>query len=298
MKTLFFIMLIPIVYLIYFCQPGNRKDNEGLFFRENLLAWCIVPFDSVKRSPEERSAMLNELGFTQFAYDWREEHLPTFRTEIATLREYNISLNAVWFWINGNQENLLDSTNEFLLSVIKEENVNTELWVCFNNTFFEGLSDSECLDKAVGAVKVIHQRAGESGCSIALYNHGDWFGEPENQIRIIEESGLSDIKIIYNFHHAHHQIERFPELLEIMMPYLGTVNINGMTKGGPKILAVGSGDEEQNMMEILKKSGFNGNIGILGHTEGEDVKVVLERSLHGLNEVLLRMKDIDTLNKN
>ena len=295
MKTSFIFMYFPVVFLVSSCHTAAKTGNEGLFSKENLVAWCIVPFDAEKRSPEERALMLKDLGITQFAYDWREEHLPTFKEEINVLGRQNIDLKSVWFWINGNQENILDSTNEFLLASLKEGNVKTELWVCFNNTFFEGLSDSECLDKAIIAIKIIHQRAMDAGCSIALYNHGDWFGEPENQVRIIEGSGLKDIRIVYNFHHAHLQISRFPELLDLMMPYLGTVNINGMTQGGPKILPIGTGDEEQKMIEILKKSGFNGSIGILGHTEGEDIKLVLERNINGLKSLLRKMNETEAL---
>ena len=41
-----------------------------------------MPFDSKKRGPEERAAMLERLGFKRFAYDWRTEHIPTFDAEI------------------------------------------------------------------------------------------------------------------------------------------------------------------------------------------------------------------------
>jgi len=41
----------------------------------------------------------------------------------------------------------------------------------------------------------------------------------------------------------------------------------------------------------LKRSGFDGNIGIIGHVEDEDVKTVLERNLSGLRSILERMGD-------
>src|SRR5262245_34288462 len=67
-------------------EAANRRarpDRRGaaadaanrLFVRDNLVAWCIVPFDSQKRGPEERAAMLQRLGFRHFAYDWRAEHI-------------------------------------------------------------------------------------------------------------------------------------------------------------------------------------------------------------------------------
>lgn len=57
-------------------QPRPTENDKSLFARDNLVAWCIVPFDAKKRGPEERAAMLKRLGFTRFAYDWRAEHIP------------------------------------------------------------------------------------------------------------------------------------------------------------------------------------------------------------------------------
>ena len=56
--------------------PRQAQGSGGLFERDNLVAWCIVPFDAKKRGPEERAEMLHRLGFLRFAYDWRDEHLP------------------------------------------------------------------------------------------------------------------------------------------------------------------------------------------------------------------------------
>jgi hypothetical protein len=36
------------------------------------------------------------------------------------------------------------------------------------------------------------------------------------------------------------------------------------------------------MLSIIRASGYSGPIGIIGHTEGEDIRVVLERNLKGL----------------
>ena len=67
-------------------NPAANKPQPSLR-RDNLVAWCIVPFDAKKRGPEERAAMLERLGFKHFAYDWRAEHIPTFDAEIEALEE-------------------------------------------------------------------------------------------------------------------------------------------------------------------------------------------------------------------
>ena len=70
-----------------------------------------------------------------------------------------------------------------------------------------------------------------------------------------------------------------------MLPYLSAVNINGMRAEGPKIITLGEGDRELEMLRIIRDSGYQGPIGILGHTEGEDIRVVLERNLAGLEKL-------------
>lgn len=274
------------------CQSKREVAKNGLLFaRENLVAWCIVPFDSVNRTPEERATMLNELGFTQMAYDWREQHLPSFPDEIKALNAHNIKLKSVWMWIDIDSGDMLDENNEKLLDIIKQNSVKTDIWLGFSNRYFEGYSDEAKLERAASAVKYIEERAKALGCTISLYNHGDWFGDPLNQVRIIEAIGSKDIGIVYNFHHAHDQIEQYPELLSKMLPYLKTVNLDGMKVGGPKILPLGQGDHEMEMLKTLKSSGYNGSIGILGHVENEDVKIVLERNLEGLKSLLKKMDE-------
>ena len=268
----------------------SKKSYPYLFAMENLVAWCIVPFDSRERSHEERAQMLNDLGIRQLAYDWRPEHLLTFPEEITVLMDHGIKLRSVWFWIDGT-ENIIDEQNERILKILEEQQVQTELWVSFNDQFFDGLGDEDKLSKAVFAVRNISGQAREIGCNIALYNHGGWFGDPVNQVKIIQALPDEQIGIVYNFHHGHTQIDEFGKLMNIMKPYLTAVNINGMSVNGPKILPVGQGDSEFEMLSILKRSGFDGNIGIIGHVEDVDVKTVLERNLSGLRSILERMGD-------
>ncbi len=287
--------LVLSLLLISCSTQKKRGVNDKLFNKENLVAWCVVPFDSAERTPEERADMLKELGFTQFAYDWRLKHLATFPDEIKALHEHGIKLTSVWLWIDTDSGKILDDANEQLLDIIRRNNVKTDFWLGFSNKHFEGLTDEQKLEKAVASVTYIEARAKELGCTISLYNHGDWFGEPANQVKIIEKLGSKDVGIVYNFHHAHLQVREFPNLLSQMLPYLRTVNLNGMRVAGPKILTIGEGDEEASMLKTLKDSGYNGLIGIICHIETEDAKVVLERNLNGLKSILVAMGEKDAL---
>ncbi|MCK5691288.1 MAG: sugar phosphate isomerase/epimerase [Bacteroidales bacterium] len=266
------------------CTTG-RSGEDKLFEKENLVAWCIVPFDSESRTPQERAEMLNELGLTQIAYDYRDEHIPSFKEEIEVLKDHNIKLSAVWLWVDPRWEEPLNDAGREVFDILRETGTQTEIWVGFPDNAFEGISDEESLSRSEEAVKEILQEAEDIGCTLALYNHGGWFGEPVNLIRIIESVGSEKIRIVYNFHHAHHQVDQFEALLQKMLPYLSTININGMKVEGPKIISLGDGDRELEMLSIIRASGYSGPIGILGHTEGEDIRVVLERNLKGLEQL-------------
>ncbi len=267
-------------------QAVNNTDSAtDIFEKDNLVAWCVVPFDSLQRGPYERAQMLHDLGFTKFAYDWREQHLPTFAEEVQAMQSHGIELSAVWWWIDGQGDSLLNASNRQLLHYLDSLNLACDIWMSFDERFFHGLEDSAKLQKAVSSIQQLHAIVDPLNLRLQLYNHGEWFGNPVNQVEIIEASGLNDVGIVYNFHHAHKQMDDFPHLLKIMKSYLSCVNINGMRENGPQILTVGEGDQEKAMLQALVEADYRGYIGIIGHLENEDVEVVLKRNLEGLREL-------------
>ncbi|MFM7564924.1 MAG: hypothetical protein ACKO81_18065, partial [Planctomycetota bacterium] len=82
----------------------SATESGSPFVRERLVAWCIVPFDSQKRTPEQRAEMLRELGLRRLAYDYRAEHVATFEGEILALQAAGIELTAWWFPTELNDE--------------------------------------------------------------------------------------------------------------------------------------------------------------------------------------------------
>ena len=135
-------------------------------------------------------------------------------------------------------------------------------------------------------VSYLSNEADKIDCKIGLYNHGGWFGNPDNLVKIIQSLPNQDIGVIFNFHHAHSLLGNYNDLVKNMVPYLWAVNLNGMKTGGPKILTIGKGEEEKNMIEILKSNGFKGPWGILGHKADEDVEKVLLENLEGLKSIM------------
>ncbi|MBM3978727.1 MAG: TIM barrel protein [Planctomycetes bacterium] len=252
-----------------------------MYAQDNLVAWCIVPFDAKKRGPAARVEMLQKLGFKKYAYDWRAEHLPTFDEEVVLLKEAQIELTAVWFPAN------LGPDAQKLLAVLKKHEIKTQLWITTGEP--AGADKAAKVASAAKAIKPIAEEAAKHGCTVALYNHGGWFGEPANQIAIIEELKLKNVGIVYNQHHGHDHFDTFPELLKQMKPHLLALNLNGSVKGGDKagkkIAPLGAGELDVQLLKEIRASGYAGPVGVLGHTQ-DDAAERLADNLDGLKWLL------------
>lgn len=262
----------------------------GLFAKTNLVAWCIVPFDAKKRGPEERAAMLEQLGLKRLAYDYRAEHIPTFDTEISALKKHGIELTAWWFPTSLNDEARL------IIEVCRRNQVSPQLWVTGGGAPAKSAEEQAArVEAEAKRIAEIAVAAKAIGSTVGLYNHGSWFGEPENQIAIIERlkrDGITNVGIVYNQHHGHDHLARFPALLATMKPYLLVLNLNGMAAGGDKaglkILPIGQGGLDLELLTTIQLSGWQGPIGILNHTD-EDAEARLRDNLQGLAWITVQL---------
>jgi sugar phosphate isomerase/epimerase len=259
---------------------AKKADGKSLFARENLVAWCIVPFDKAQRTPAERAQMLAKMGVKRLAYDWRDQHLPTWDEELDQLKKHGIELTALWFPAGLNEQ------ARVLLDGLERHKVTTQLWVSAG--IEPGNDQAKGVQQGADLIRPIAKEAARIGSTVALYNHGGWFGEPENQIQIVEKlkaEGVTNVGIVYNLHHGHDHLDRFPAMLEKMKPYLMALNLNGMTKGGDKvgkkILPIGQGDLDLQLLKTIRDSGYTGPIGILNHTD-EDAEGRLLDNVEGL----------------
>jgi sugar phosphate isomerase/epimerase len=270
-------------------NEASRGESPAtrLFARDRLVAWCIVPFDRKKRGPVERVEMLHRLGFRHYAYDWRDEHLPTFDTEIAELQRHGIELTAVWF-------PALDAHGRELLAVLKKRGIKTQLWVTGGGGPTKTPEEQRARILAeADRIRPIAEAATAQDCTVALYNHGGWFGEPENQLAILEALKNPAVGIVYNLHHGHSHVDHFSDLLKKLRPHLLALNLNGMARDGDrqgrKILPLGAGDLDLALLKTIQESGYTGLIGILGHTD-DDAEERLRDNLDGLDWLLPQLE--------
>lgn len=293
-STVLLITLLQLPLLASLCAqepaPATHPAIPAtLTATENVLAWCIVPYDSPQRTPAERLAMLGRLGLSQYVWDWRSEHLASLPEELALARQAGIRIRGVWLWIDAHNDapGRLGPANRAVLDAVFADGLRCEFWVGFNaNVFAPAPDDAARIAAGVAHLAPLLAELRVHGGVLGLYNHGDWFGEPPNQLRVLAALGdPSDAGLVFNFHHAHDQLGRFTSFLPAMVPRLLAVNVSGVRPGGPKILPIGTGTEEATMLGSLVAAGYRGPLGVLGHIEDTDVEPVLARNLAGLRQL-------------
>ena len=266
----------------------SRLMIDPLLCRDNLVAWCIVPFDAKHRSPQDRAAMLKRLGIKKVAYDWRAEHVASFEDEIIAYRESGLEFFAFW------------DQHEVMFELFEKYRIHPQVWKILpspSESELANLTETESpeerkkqqslmVESAARTILPLVERTRELGCKLGIYNHGGWSGEPENMLAVCrwlhQNADAKHVGIVYNFHHGHQHIPNFSERFTPLKPYLLCVNINGMNQNAePKILGVGKGQHERTLFQAVRESGYQGPIGILDHRDQLDAEVSLTENISG-----------------
>ena len=277
------IFRLLLVFFACFVGLTSRAAEVQLFARTNLVAWCIVPFDSKKRGPAARAEMVAKLGFTKVAYDWRAERVPTFEQEILEYQKHKLDYFAFW------------SQHDEAYRLFEKHGLHPQIWVMMGSP--AAPTNEKRVQLAAKQLLPVVERTRKAGCRLTIYNHGGWAGEPENMIAVAkflrDKHDAAHVGVVYNLHHGHDHLDRFPVALKTMIPYLHCLNLNGMVAGGDKkgqkILPLGEGDLDLGLLKIIRDSGYRGPIGIIGHTN-DDVEERLQDNLDGLDWLLPQLE--------
>jgi sugar phosphate isomerase/epimerase len=260
--------------------PTNSAALPGLFDRQNLTAWCVVPFDAKKRGPEPRAEMLQRLGFKSFAYDWRPKDVPTFDAEVAALNQHGIDLAAWWFPTDAG-----DPIARTILEVIKRHGIHPQLWVMGSGSPTRTEAEQrQRTDQEAERIRKIVVLAAPYGCNVELYNHNGWFGQPDNEVAVIErlkQIGVSGVGMVYNFSHGHGDVADFPAIWKRIRRYVVAVNVTGMVMD-ERLIPPSQGDHELEMLRTIQQSGWRGPVGLIAE-QGGDAEVTLGHNLRGLD---------------
>ena len=197
MKVLVFLMLATVA----FAEPKFPEN----FATEKLVAWCIVPFDAAKRSPEDRNKMLKDLGMKRCAYDWRAEHVASFEDEIRQYQKHGIEFFAFW------------GEHPEAFRLFQKYDLHPQIWRMFEDP--KGESDGEKIENAVRSLEALATKTAAMKCKLALYNHGGWSGKSANLVAVcqkLHEAGHKHVGIVYNWHHGHGEMDQWADSLKLM----------------------------------------------------------------------------------
>ena len=266
-------------------EQSGLPTTTSLFAKDNLVAWCIVPFDAAKRGPKARAEMLKRLGIRRVAYDWRTQHVPTFEEEVIQYKEHGLEYFAFWGW------------HPDMAALVKKHGIRPQFWM--TNPSPKADTDEDRVEAAAEKLLPLVRQAGELGCYVGLYNHGGWGGEPANLVAVCKslrsKANTEQVGIVYNLHHGHGHIDDFAESLQQMRPYLICLNLNGMNDGAkPKILALGKGQHDLAILKTTSASGYRGPIGILDHRSDTDTEQSLRENLEGLEKLNEQLEESRT----
>ena len=266
-----------LLFTSLFCSLIFQAQAADNFAKDQLVAWCIVPFDAAKRGPAARAEMLKRLGIKRVAYDWRAQHVKEFEEEILQYKKHGLEFFAFW------------SVHDEAFALFKKYKLHPQIW----RTLPSPKADTQeaRVEAAAKAMLPLVERTRKLGCKLGLYNHGGWGGEPANLVAVCkylrEHHKAKHVGIVYNLHHGHGHIADFENSLKLMQPYLHCLNLNGMNEGAqPKILSLGRGQHEAAMVATIRKSGYSGPIGILDHRNDTDTEIALKENLEGLQKIL------------
>lgn len=273
-----------LLALLVFAPFSSRAETPANFKAENLAAWCIAfRWDATGRSPAERAKMMADLGIGRFVYNWRADDNPDFEEEIRQCKANGIEYFAFW------------NENEEAFALFEKYGMRPQIWKTCPSPKAE--TQKERVAAAAQRLLPFAKRARKMGSQFGLYNHRNWGGHPENLVAVcqtLHALGADNVGIVYNFHHAHDEMDRFAEYLELMKPYLICLNLNGMTDKEivdhktleNKILPIGAGKYEAAMIRTVLKSGYDGPIGLIDHMPSVDSEARLRENLAGLKEIL------------
>ncbi|MEL6107773.1 MAG: DUF6797 domain-containing protein [Planctomycetota bacterium] len=272
-----------VLLVLSLCAPRGVAETPDNLRDENLVAWCIVPFDSKDRSPAERAAMVRRLGLRRVAYDWRQKHVPTFEEEILQYKRNGIEYFAFW------------DIHDEALRLFEKHGLRPQIWKTLPSP--KGETQQDRVRAAAEQLLPLVERTGKLGSKFGLYNHGGWGGEPDNLVAVCEylreKHSADHVGIVYNLHHGHGHLDDFDTVLQTLKPHLLCLNLNGMTrdgdKRGKKILPLGEGEFDVTLLKAIRRSGYSGPIGVIGHTQ-DDVEQRLQDNLDGLHWILPQLE--------
>jgi len=294
------IQIISIFFLLAGCLflsscAGTAK--EGL--PNAFFAMDTGTIDKNHASAKAQVEMLKELGYAGIAY-WEGNPKRGNYGLAEMLREldrHGLKMFPLYFGVN------LDPDKPKYEPGVKEaikllKGRDTMIWLHIMSQKYKK-SSPKGDERAVEIVREIADMAEESGLRVALYPHfNDWLERVEDAVRVTKKVNRRNVGITFNLCHwlRVDDEKNIEKVLELAMPYLFVVTINGADSGAKSwerlIQPLGSGSfDTYKFLKTLNELGYTGPIGLQGWGIGGDVYENLRRSMKAWRKLSTRIAE-------
>ena len=243
-------------------------------------------------SPKQQAAMVKELGYAGISYWGNAEGLSELLEE---LDKNGLAAFPPYYGIN------LDPDKQKYDPELKEiirllQGRDTAIWIFIISREYKR-SSPEGDPRAVEILREIADMAKEAGLRIALYPHtGFWLERVEDAVRVAKKVDRENVGVTFNLCHwlMVDDERNVKPLLELAMPYLFVVTINGADREGKgwdrliQTLDRGTFDLYE-FLKTLVGLGYEGPIGLQGYGIKGDPYENLKRSMDAWRELSKRV---------
>jgi len=287
-------ILFVIVLAAAIAMPATAQTEEKTMpVFEAFFPFCIDTHDSEKRNLEQQAQMLEDLGYDGMGHLW----LDNIPERLATLDAHNLKLFQITTVINmdPNAEQPYEPELPAVMRLLKGRDV--EILLIMNK--FKS-SDESADPRAVKIINELADVAEENGVTLLIYPHvNDWIEKIEDAVRVAKKVNRPCVGVMFNLCHwmKAGKGENLRPLLDLAMPYLRAVSINGTDT--PEEVLAGTGNWLQpldsgsyDMLEFLKTlrdAGYTGKVGLQCWGIEGDTKKHLARSMKAWKDLNRRL---------
>ncbi len=266
-------------------ETRDAPKGEGL--TNPFFAMDTGTKDANHQTAKSQAEMLRELGYTGMGYggfDGLSEML-------GKLDKNGLKMFAVYTgaWIDREKEKYDPRLKE---GVKLLQGRGAMIWLFIQSEKHKP-SSPEGDARAVEIVREIADAARDCGLGVALYPHtGFWLERVEDAVRVAKKLDRKNVGVTFNLCHwlRVDREENMKPLMELAMPHLFLVTINGADSGGKdwsqliQTLDRGSFDI-YNFLKTLRGLGYGGPIGLQHYGIKGDASENLKRSMEAWREL-------------
>jgi len=289
------IQIISIFFLLAGClvlSLGAGTAKEG--FTNEFFAMDTGTIDANHVTAKAQVEMLKELGYAGIAY-WEGNPKRGNYGLAEMLREldrHGLKMFPLYFGINLDPDKpKYEPSLPEAIKLLKGRD--TMIWLHIMSRRYRK-SSPKGDERAVEIIREVADMAHEAGLRVALYPHvNDWMERVGDAVRVAEKVNRRNVGVTFNLFHwlRVEGEENMEELMELVMPYLFVVTINGTSREG-SIETLDKGEfDVYKFLKKLSELGYTGPIGLQGYGLGGDVYENLKCSMDAWRKLSARIAE-------